>query len=77
MAEKILGWAVAKWRFFWLRRRMLHFAMLQIKAREAGPELYRYLEALECRVDTQERELKSLRWTMVGERLGGSGEEKE
>ena len=65
----ILGAALQRWRFFWFRRRMRRFARWLERAREAGPELYRYVEALELRVDRQERELSALRWTVDGERM--------
>jgi hypothetical protein len=65
----ILGWALKRWHFFRLRRRMRRFAELLMQAREAGPELFRYVEALEMRVDSQERELNVLRWTVRGEQM--------
>ncbi|MDB5102394.1 MAG: hypothetical protein JWP91_83 [Fibrobacteres bacterium] len=69
MVTRMLGWAVASWRFYRLRRRMHHFAILLTKARKAGPDLFRYLEALEFRLESQERELQSLRWTLTAEKM--------
>ena len=62
-------WAMARWKAYRLRKRMHGLARLLIRAREAGPDLFRYVEALEMRVDRQERELTALRWTVKGERM--------
>ena len=40
-----------------------------------NPKLFHYLEALEARVESQERELRALRWALKGEQLGHWDEE--
>ena len=65
----ILNWVKVRWGLFRTRRRMHRMAAALIRAREAGPDLFRYVEALELRVDRQERELNALRWTVNGERM--------
>jgi hypothetical protein len=65
----ILDWGAGQWKYYRLRKRMHGLARLMMQAREAGPELYRYVEMLENQVDRQERELNHLRWTVGGERL--------
>ena len=59
----------AKWKSIRLRRRMRRFAILLVQAREAEPELIRYLEALEMKCESQDRELRMLRWTLSGEQM--------
>jgi hypothetical protein len=73
----IAGWAVARWRAYRMRQRMHRLARLLMRAREAGPDLFRYLEALEMRVDRQERELAALRWTVKGERMADWDQEQD
>lgn len=69
MIGHILDWGVGHWKYYRLRKRMHGLARLLMKAREAGPELFRYVEMLEAQVDRQERELNHLRWTVNGERM--------
>jgi hypothetical protein len=69
-------WA-AKWKAFRLRRRMRYFAALVVEAREAKPELLRYLESLESKAENQARELKALRWTLAGEQLADWDQEQD
>jgi hypothetical protein len=54
---------------------MQRFAELLIQAREAKPELLRYLERLEMLSENQARELKMLRWTLSGEQMADLDEE--
>lgn len=70
-------WAMARWRTYRLRKRMRRIMQSLIQAKEAGPELFRYVEALEMRVDRQERELASLRWTVKGERMADWDQEQD
>lgn len=72
-----LRWATARWRAFRLRKRMHRISRLLMRAREAGPDLFRYVEALEMRVDRQERELAALRWTAKGERMADWDQEQD
>jgi hypothetical protein len=67
----------AKWRSLRLRRRMHRFALLLIEAREAKPELLRYLEGLELKSECQARELKALRWTLSGEQMADWDQEQD
>lgn len=69
MIGLILDWGAGRWKYYRLRKRMHGLARLLMRAREAGPELYRYVETLEAQVDRQERELGYLRWTVNGERM--------
>ena len=48
-----------------------------MRAHEASPDLFRYMEALEMRVDRQERELAALRWTVKGERMADWDQEQD
>jgi hypothetical protein len=70
-------WAMARWRTYRLRKRMRQITRLLMRAREASPDLFRYLEALEMRVDRQERELAALRWTANGERMADWDQEQD
>jgi hypothetical protein len=70
-------WATERWKAFRLRKRMHRITRLLMLAREAGPDLYRYVEALEMRVDRQERELAALRWTVKGERMADWDQEQD
>ncbi|HKP94133.1 MAG TPA: hypothetical protein VJ385_00110 [Fibrobacteria bacterium] len=67
----------AKWSSFRLRRRMRRFAVLLVEAREAKPELLRYLESLEMKSDNQARELEMLRWTLAGEKMADWDHEQD
>jgi hypothetical protein len=67
----------ARWRAYRLRKRMHRIIRLLMRAREAGPDLFRYVEALEMRVDRQERELATLRWTVKGERMADWDQEQD
>ena len=69
MIAHILAWGAGSWKYYRLRKRMHGVARLLMQAREAGPELYRYIETLEAQVDRLERELSYLRWTVNGERM--------
>ena len=77
MIMQILIWAGGRWKFRRLRRRMRRSAWLLMEAREAGPELFRYVETLELQLDRQERELKALRWTVKGERMADWDQEQD
>lgn len=70
-------WTMARWRAYRLRKRMHRIIRLLMSAREAGPDLFRYVEALEMRVDRQERELAALRWTVKGERMADWDQEQD
>ena len=72
-----MRWAIARWKAYRLRRRMHRHARQLIRAQEAGPDLLRYMEALEMRVDRQERELAALRWTVKGERMADWDQEQD
>ena len=39
-------WAMSRWRGYRLRKRMHRIIQVLMRAREAGPELFRYVEAL-------------------------------
>jgi hypothetical protein len=67
----------AKLKAYRIRRRMRRFAELLIEAREAKPELLRYLEGLEMKTETQARELKMLRWTLTGEQMADWDQEQD
>lgn len=73
----IPGWALTRWKAYRLRKRMHRLALLLMRAREASPDLFRYVEALEMRVDRQERELAALRWTVKGERMADWDQEQD
>ncbi len=54
---------------------MKRWARLLIEAKQAKPQLFHYLEALETRFESQSRELRMLRWTLSGERFADLDEE--
>ena len=57
------------------KRRMKRLARMLVAAKEAKPELYRYLETLEARYESQARELRMMRWTVSGERFADIDED--
>ncbi|MEO7426925.1 MAG: hypothetical protein ABI036_17185 [Fibrobacteria bacterium] len=54
---------------------MRHLAALLIEAKEAKPELLRYLEGLELQSENQGKELKMLRWTRSCEQFADLDQE--
>jgi hypothetical protein len=64
-----------RWQSYRKRRRMQRFAEILIEAREAKPELLRYLERLEMISENQARELKMLRWSLSCEQMADVDEE--
>jgi hypothetical protein len=71
------GKVSAIWKAYRLRRRMRRIAMLLIEARLGQPELLRYLERLEMRIENQERELRMLRWAVSGEQMADWDHEQD
>lgn len=60
---------------FLVRRRMHFIARFLVWIHALKPRLLHYVEALETKVDNQERELRALRWALKGEQLGHWDEE--
>jgi hypothetical protein len=75
--RKILDWSGQKWDEFLLRRRMRVRAAFLVWLREIEPKILHYLETLECRVESQEKELRALRWALKGEQMGHWDEEQD
>lgn len=66
-AKRFLGWLAIRWRNYRFRKRMHSSACLLVKSREIKPEVLRYLESLEYRIEKQDKELRMLRWSLEGE----------
>lgn len=75
--KRFLGWIALRWTNYRFRKRMRSSACLLVKSREIKPEVLRYLESLEFRVEKQDRELRMLRWSMEGELMANWDREQD
>lgn len=69
MADMLIEWIAARFNSYRTRSRLRSRAKFLVKVRAFKPEVLSYLEALEFRVDMQDKEIKLLQWALEGEQM--------